>query len=264
VPTPPKPILVTGTRLFDTPQGDWRQGWDESAQEDPSVTLLHSRISKAEKDFQNQQEKRPDPPASVTGEQDQKPLKPEKILTPPPEVDTSNKDDVSAISGGSHGSKQQKSHKSKASRKSQGSKRNSGKSHHSNTPSGKGPPSSSGSSTTSPYKRKLIIRSKLNDKVYWNGMRGTFSRFEKLIDGHLLQVGLNYLLDKHFQVEYIEKGSAYYTSQDFKDRYDTTEEQATWDRQYTMVFSRQLPKVLRTTPQMPMNLPETVSQPGLY
>ena len=228
IATPPRPIIATGKKLFPSPNTHWKDGWDESAQEDPSITSLRSRISKAEKDFLNAQSPPPDPPGSVTSELDKKPLKPEKILTPPPEVETSAKDEVSVLSGGSHGSAKQKSHKSKASLKSQGSR----KSRNSKSNHDKGPPSSSMSSSDTPYRKKLIIRSKLNDKVYWNGMRSSFSKFEKLVDGHLLQVGLNYLLDTHFQTMYMEKGTAYYTSKEFQSKYDTTEEQATWDRQY--------------------------------
>ena len=186
---------MSGTKLFTQNTGHWKDGWDESAQEDPSVSSLRSQISKAAKEAAKDLNFKPDPPGSVSEGLEHPSLRPSTKLTPPPEVDTSKKDEVSVLSGNSHsqGSKQ-RSTRSRRSRRSQGSRTRGsdhGPSKHSKDP---GPPSSSSASSSDYYRKKLIIRSKLNDKVYWNGLRGTFSKFEKLVDGHLFQVGVNYLL----------------------------------------------------------------------
>ena len=89
-PTSLKPTVATGTKL--SPQSDWKEGWDESAQDDLSISSLRSHTRKAEEDFQQGERVQcPDPPGSITEELKKKPLKPETMLQPPPEVDTSKK-----------------------------------------------------------------------------------------------------------------------------------------------------------------------------
>ena len=91
---------------------------------------------------------------------------------------------------------------------------------------------SSHSTTSASRSQKVLIRSKLNDKVFWDGLRTNFSQFEKLVDGHLLQVGAGYIADATFLATYMNEGRAYIETQKFWDAYDITEKQATWDRKY--------------------------------
>ena len=81
-------------------------------------------------------------------------------------------------------------------------------------------------------KTKVITRSKLNDKVYWDGLRQSFNKFEKLVDGHLLQVGAGYIADSTFLSTYLKEGRAYVETERFFDLHDVHIKQAQWDRRY--------------------------------
>ena len=91
---------------------------------------------------------------------------------------------------------------------------------------------SSHSTTSASKSQKVFIRSKLNDKVFWDGLRKTFSQFEKFVDGHLLQVGAGYIANTTFLATYINEGRSYIETQKFWDAYDITERQAKWDKTY--------------------------------
>ena len=47
------------------------------------------------------------------------------------------------------------------------------------------------------------------EKATWDGKQGTFETFKQSIEGHLLQVGAGYLLDKTFVDMYKRLGQEY-------------------------------------------------------
>jgi hypothetical protein len=68
--------------------------------------------------------------------------------------------------------------------------------------------------------------------VVWDGSRSTFPRFQKLIDGHLLQVGAGYIASEVFLSRYKELGPEYLASSEFKELFGIPTYQALWDRKY--------------------------------
>ena len=206
---------------------------------------------------------KPDPPESIQSLPDKHQVK--EAVKPVEEIKTKQTKDVEEVSVLGHsvvskhststksnnsGNKSKKSQRSRRQRTR--SKRNFGGSqysHYSGHSRHSGSRSSSSShkddgpdpdppSYNSPYgyrpklPYKPIVRGKLNDKVYWDGLRPSFAKFEKLIEGHLLQVGASYITDKDFQTEYTAKGMKYCTDPAFELLYNVNYIQAIWDRNY--------------------------------
>ena len=72
----------------------------------------------------------------------------------------------------------------------------------------------------------------MSDKVAWDGLRVSFAKFEKIIDGHLLQVGMHYALDKDFQRKYKSDGMLYCSSKSFQEKFDIPIKQVQSDKMY--------------------------------
>jgi hypothetical protein len=76
----------------------------------------------------------------------------------------------------------------------------------------------------------------LSDKITWNGKRTTFKQYSEAIEGHILQVGGGYLINKEFIKKYkifAERGEDYFMSGSFTEDYcDVSSSQACLDRTY--------------------------------
>jgi hypothetical protein len=79
-------------------------------------------------------------------------------------------------------------------------------------------------------------RPQLSDKIMWNGKRSTFKQYSEAIEGHILQVGGGYLINKEFIKKYkifAERGEDYFMSGSFTEDYcDISSSQACLDRTY--------------------------------
>jgi hypothetical protein len=75
-------------------------------------------------------------------------------------------------------------------------------------------------------------RAKISDKVTWKGSRSEFRVLEKFIEGHLSQVGANYITSRTFLEAYAELGDEYLRSDVFWTKYQVSTNQALWDKGY--------------------------------
>jgi hypothetical protein len=75
-------------------------------------------------------------------------------------------------------------------------------------------------------------RAKISDKVTWKGSRSEFRVLEKFIEGHLSQVGANYITSRSFLESYNELGDDYLVSDSFWAKYRVSKNQALWDKGY--------------------------------
>ncbi len=75
------------------------------------------------------------------------------------------------------------------------------------------------------------IRAKF-EKATWDGKQETFEAFKQSIDGHLLQVGAGYLIDKTFVEMYKKLRQDYFKSDVFWTIYNISYPQAIFDREY--------------------------------
>ena len=75
-------------------------------------------------------------------------------------------------------------------------------------------------------------RSKLSDKITWDGHHATFKAYSKVVDGHLLQVNAGYLTNPHFVQKYSEMGMSYIISDEFWNTYQVSIPQVKADATY--------------------------------
>ena len=88
-----------------------------------------------------------------------------------------------------------------------------------------------------PWNKPEKVRSKINEKVVWNGSRATFREYRKSIEGHLLQVNAGYLIDTNFLTDYMEHQAVgqhrdYLNSEAFWAEHNVSFAQAKSDKQY--------------------------------
>ena len=62
-------------------------------------------------------------------------------------------------------------------------------------------------------------RSPFAIKYQWDGKTSSFEKYEKMIEGHLLQVGAGYLVDDYFLQKYDELHGEYFIADEFWLRY---------------------------------------------
>jgi len=72
-------------------------------------------------------------------------------------------------------------------------------------------------------------RTKLDARLTWNGHRSTFRVYKHAIEGHLTQVGMDYLTNPKFVDEYMEKGEALFLEDGFYDKWGLSVPQAKYD-----------------------------------
>jgi len=82
------------------------------------------------------------------------------------------------------------------------------------------------------YESAPKARAALSLKVEWDGTRTKFEPYQRLIEGHLLQVGAGYLIDPAFLEQYEQLGVEYLYSDDFWIKYSIPVKQAQYDRKY--------------------------------
>ena len=70
------------------------------------------------------------------------------------------------------------------------------------------------------------------DTAKWDGMSSTFRIFNRSLEGHLLQVGAGYLIQKAFVKNYKVHRSDYFKTDKFWSLYRVSEAQALSDREY--------------------------------
>ena len=212
------------------------KSWYSDHEKDESVTSLRSRFSTTKHNHN-----RPDPPASAQSLL----VNVHSTIVPPIEVNTGNdlQDECSMISN-SIASLSPQSHSSLRSGHSRNTNRTRGlrnsvqHSHGTPTKSHKYSdfvPGGHPQDDPSPWsprrlQPKPVVRAKLNDKVQWDGLRNSFTKFEKLIDGHLMQVGARYITDKDFHVKYKQQGIAYCMTAEFDSKFSVPFVQTKWDR----------------------------------
>ena len=201
--------------------------------EDECIRSLRSRVSK---DSSHQSDK-PDPPPSLDANSERG--------VPPAVNAEKDEEDLSILSANTPHSKDYTSHDSKETYKadtapdgssphptktmwdyddSDGDKPPSGPPLPPDDPTLDDPEDFKPVKTSKP--EKPVVRSKINDKVHWDGYRSTFQNFEKLVEGHLLQVGAGYITDKAFQQWYMELGMVYCRSDGFYRKYRISNIQA--------------------------------------
>ena len=88
-----------------------------------------------------------------------------------------------------------------------------------------------------PWNKPEKIRSKISEKISWNGSRSTFREYRKTIEGHLLQVNAGYLVNDDFLQDYelqraVSQHYEYLSSEAFWQKYHIPFAQAQTDRQY--------------------------------
>ena len=66
----------------------------------------------------------------------------------------------------------------------------------------------------------------------WDGKLESFPAFQRMVEGHLLQVGAGYLFDKLCVEQYRELGESYFYSDAFYYWYRTSQAQTKYDRSY--------------------------------
>jgi hypothetical protein len=117
-------------------------------------------------------------------------------------------------------------------------------------PSGHGgdDPFDSGSMSPSRHDRvhrmkSARCRSKLGEKVKWDGLKSSFKEYSQILAGHLLQVGAGYLVSTGFVKKYLEQGAAYFKTDEFWYTHSTSEAQALSDRSalYGLLLSSNKP-----------------------
>jgi hypothetical protein len=86
-------------------------------------------------------------------------------------------------------------------------------------------------------------RSKLGEKVKWDGLKSSFKEYSQILAGHLLQVGAGYLVSTGFVKKYLEQGAAYFKTDEFWYTHSTSEAQALSDRSalYGLLLSSNKP-----------------------
>jgi hypothetical protein len=86
-------------------------------------------------------------------------------------------------------------------------------------------------------------RSKLGEKVKWDGLKSSFKEYSQVLAGHLLQVGAGYLVSTGFVRNYLEQGAAYFKTDEFWYAHFTSEAQALSDRNalYGLLLSSNKP-----------------------
>ena len=92
-------------------------------------------------------------------------------------------------------------------------------------------------SPAEPWNRPAKPRSKINEKISWNGKRSAFREFRKAVEGHLLQVNAGYLIDIEFLATYATHHAAgtqmtFLSSAPFWEQYNVPFEQSKTDKQY--------------------------------
>ena len=66
-----------------------------------------------------------------------------------------------------------------------------------------------------PHHKAAKQRSKLTEKIKWNGHNNTFQIFQNAIEGHLLQVSAGYVLEKEFLTHYARDPTKYHYEQSY-------------------------------------------------
>jgi hypothetical protein len=111
------------------------------------------------------------------------------------------------------------------------------------------------------FEKHPKTRAKLGDKVIWDGLASSFRKYEQLVEGHLMQVGADYLVNQNFLSKYsaTSRGEYFYT-EEFYSLYGISVPQAKLDRSY-------LYGLLTTTNRNKENkilLKERSSMDGMY
>ena len=75
-------------------------------------------------------------------------------------------------------------------------------------------------------------RSKINDKITWDGHLSTFKSFSKVVDGHLLQVNAGYLINPAFMTNYSSHGMDYVKTDEFWTTFEVPVPQVAADAKY--------------------------------
>ena len=66
----------------------------------------------------------------------------------------------------------------------------------------------------------------------WDGKRATFHAYSEAIEGHLLQAGAGYMVNKKFHEQYTEVGPSFIYTGTFLETYHVSEQQAEFDKTY--------------------------------